>query len=265
MRMIKRITGLLLITCMNLFLFTGCRGIQLEPQPYGGDNMELYTIAAFNIPYVDEFGSAVKIKVLEEDEYGRILFCVSFSSNAFYAPLDSSRPVMYSFAICQKADEGRTYYYEDDCFHLYLTEDEFTTKEKNILLEANDWGKPLNEEKMTSRPIIEPHKNKLSATVIGMDLGLSISMRLDDLFQKVHPTDMTVHTVYLDCDTEGKSIGIVWYFIEDDSNTTGKDAYFIMVDRDCLQTNKAKISKITDTLHFQEELKQFKETNNWSS
>ena len=262
--MTKRITGLLLIVCMNLFLFTGCRGIQLEPQPYGGDNMELYTIAAFSIPYADRTGT--KIRTIEEDQYGRVLFLVSFRSSGFY--YQSEYEKMYAYAVCQKSDEERTYYYEDDCFLLYLTEDMFTESEQNKLKELNDWDKPLNEAKMTSRQIIEPHDSKLRATSLGFDKAFSVSLHLKAAFLAEHPVDTDRQHVfykYLDCDAAGKSVGVVWYwyYSDNDSNDTETEAYFIMVDEDCLLTNKAQIAKITDTLHFQDELKMFKAANNW--
>ena len=266
MKSIKKLTILLLLLSIVLSLFGGCHGIiQLEQRPYGKNNMELYSIAAFSIPYADSKGT--KIEPMENDSYGRVLFSVCFGSNSFYYPFEYKQS-MYAYVICQKYDETRTYYYEDECFRIYLSEDSFTDNEKNELKAANDWDMPLDENKMTSRTIITPYENKAGATVLGLQKAQLVSSNLVRAFLWNHRLDIEQNNVkyaYLDCDNSGKSIGVIWFRLENDGGEATKEAYFIMVEEDCSETKQAKIAEISDTLNFQEELKRFKEANGWDS
>lgn len=244
-----------------LVLFTGC--FTLEPKPYDKNNMELYTIAAYSIPYADEMGTTIQI--VDKDDYGRVLFQIRFGTQLLYRQTDFSDNYLYAYAICQKSDRNRTYYYEDDCLRVYNTSAEFTEYEQEELKELNDWNKPLSNDKMTARTIISSGKNKLSATVLGLDKALSISLELDKLFLINHNSidKEYIYEKYLDCNADGKSIGIVWGCSVAENDTREIEAYFIMVDSDCLETGIATIMPINDMFHYWEELKQFKLDNEW--
>ncbi len=226
--------------------------------------MELYTIAAFSIPYADEMGTTVEL--IEKDPYGRALFCVRFGNSLFYDQQAEKDGWMYAYVICQRSDKQETYYYEDECFRLYRSGDMFTEDEQRELKEQNDWNRSLIEAKMTSRRIIERGCSKLSATVLGTDEGLNISMHLDDVFKENHSlSKQYVFSDYLDCDSYGNSIGIVWGYSTNEAGGVDVDAYFIMAERDCISTKEARIAKINDRVHFWKELKQFKADNGWGS
>ena len=260
---IKFITILVVLTLLLSFAGCGC-GLQFEPGPYSDNNMELYTIAAFSIPFADEMGTSVEI--MEKDSYGRILFGVRFGSSLFYQKRSDEQEWMYGYVICQKYDKENTYYYEDDCFRIYYSEDMFTSSEQKELKDINDWDAPLNDEKMTSRNIIKKGKTKLSATPLGSDKSSSVSMNLDDVFLKNHPmSEQNVYSEYLDCDKNGNSIGIVWTYSTSPAGDIEVEAYFIIVGKDVLDTNNASIERIKDTLRFWEEIKRFKQENGWAS
>lgn len=56
MNIIKK-ACVILVVGMLLPMCAGCRfNIAFEPGPYSGDHMELYTIAAFSIPFADQMG-----------------------------------------------------------------------------------------------------------------------------------------------------------------------------------------------------------------
>lgn len=263
MKAITKLAVIILAACMLISFCAGCRfGIQLEPVPYSANNMELYTIAAFSIPYADEMGTSVSL--IEKDSWGRKLFCVRFGKSLFYGQQADTGGWMYAFVICQKSDKEKTYYYEDECFRIYQSNDLFTENEQRELKERNDWNCTLNDDKMCSRRIIKAGESKLSATVLGLNDSLDISMHLDDLFRENHSFDKQyLFSDYLDCDSSGKSLGIVWGYSPNEAGDIEVDAYFVMVDKDCLDTKEAKITKINDSLHFWTELKQFKADNGW--
>ena len=264
MRIIKSTYIRCILGILFIFCFLCCKdSIALEPAPYDSNNMELYTIAAFSIPYADDMGTS--ITTIESDNYGRVLFQVQFGYSLFYhESSDAKNNWLYAYGICQKSDQERTYYYEDDCFQIYKNKDEFTIKQQNELKELNDWGSPLIMDKMTSRIIIPSGNSKLNSTVLGLNEGLSISMRLDDLFLENGSINKDhVFARYLDCDEEGNSIGVVWGYSKTEKEAPEIEAYFIMVRRNCLVTRKAEIVPINDTLHFWKELKDFKTKVSW--
>lgn len=265
MGIIKRTYIKYILGILSIFCFLCCKGcIPMEPSPYDSNNMELYTIAAFSIPYADDMGTSIAI--IESDKYGRVLFQVQFGYSLFYRELsdEKNNNWLYAYGICQKSDQKRTYYYEDDCFQIYRNKDEFTIKQQNELKELNDWDLPLIIDKMTSRTIIPSGGSKLDSTVLGLNEGLSISMRLDDLFAENESMNKPfVFSEYLDCDQEGKSIGVVWGYSKNENDELEIEAYFIMVEKDCLTSRKARIAPIHDTLHFRKELKAFKKENGW--
>ena len=141
------------IFCIMVFIcFIGC-----EPTFYHYNNIELYTIAAYSIPYVDEMGT--KIEVLEKDSYDRVLFQVQFGSNKLYTqsrPVETSNTWMYAYVISQKVSNEKVYYYEDECFQLYYEKEAFTESELNQLKDRNDWNRSIDEDRLISKTILSP-------------------------------------------------------------------------------------------------------------
>ena len=81
-------------------------------------------------------------KILEQDEYGRILFA--------YTRLSVITEQIESVAVvCQKYDRSFVYYYEDVCYTPY----NYDEADIEIIKRDNDWNQPLNEERMSRRSI----------------------------------------------------------------------------------------------------------------
>lgn len=252
-----------------VLLLTACEFIPIgavEPELYGeSEHMDLYTIAAFSVVGADEMGTSVE--PIETDAYGRTLFLATIWNPIFYPGYSNkSGSWVYAFGIQQKANSRFTYYYEDDCFCICLSPEDFTEEEQNRLKELNNWDQPLDEIKLTSRKIIEPKQNKLSVTSLGLQEGSSISNHLVELgkrntqIKKDH-----VFAEYLDCDQTGQSIGVFWGYSKNDAGEITVEAYFLFAKKDCIKTGAVSVSPISDTLNYQQELKEFKKDNNWRS
>lgn len=89
------------------------------------------------------------INLLETDEYGRELFC--------YEIMESRINI---FLILQKTEEVFTYYYEDDCYAFTHFDSDISEQEMNTLKERNDWGNPINQEKMVRMSYAKQHAGK---------------------------------------------------------------------------------------------------------
>ena len=84
----------------------------------------------------------VKLEVLEEDKYGRVMF--SYSE---YKSFNT-----YNILIKQSCDEDYVYYYPDINF-ISNSDNNFSTEEIEKLKLENDWNLDLNYNKMIQFPL----------------------------------------------------------------------------------------------------------------
>ena len=144
--MIKKILMLLLcISLLTISLSSCITGYILEHR--WNKEQKLRMCASYTIPIEMPFDLKRtdwwKAEIVEEDSYGRIL-----ANLHLYGTPDHPTPMEIIF-ICQKITFAYVYYYED--IH-YLISD-YTAEDILRLKETNDWGKELNESKMSRREI----------------------------------------------------------------------------------------------------------------
>ncbi len=85
-----------------------------------------------------------KIELLEEDIYGRRLYCYTvygWCSN------------INIYLICQREADGYAFYYENVCYNACESKGEFSLEQLSNLKQKNDWGMPLQQGKMLARKI----------------------------------------------------------------------------------------------------------------
>ncbi len=130
------------VSIIILFIFSGCYIV--VPYHYDGDYPDLLTEAINSILWAEGYiidGEPIYdpfIEVMDEDDYGRILFKYS-------EDLDGE---IYSLLILQASDDSKIYYYEDINYLLY---DNVTDSEKvQTFLSENDWDKEINYDKCIS-------------------------------------------------------------------------------------------------------------------
>lgn len=108
-----------------------------------GRFLELALCGAYAVPgmYDADLKSAASPDTLEEDEQGRILFEFTHTNSI-------TGESGTALVICQYIDADYVYYYEDQCY-LY----DCNSEENIALLKSqNDWGLPLDFDKMSVRP-----------------------------------------------------------------------------------------------------------------
>lgn len=108
-----------------------------------GHFLELALCGAYAVPgmYDPDLKSAASPVTLEEDTQGRILFEFTHQNSI-------TGESGTALVICQYIDAEYVYYYEDQCY-LYNCNSE---EDIALLKSQNDWGLPLNFEKMSLRP-----------------------------------------------------------------------------------------------------------------
>ena len=165
----KRIKAILPIALCLVFALplVGCQGFE----GYTGDYPELFSVAAYSIPNMCgaihyEVKDEPLVCYLEEDEYGRVLFCYSeeygeYIDGRYYGNADHGG---VNLVICQGHDDEYAYYY-NGCNYISspLCEgnkigiygwvkppdivnpyNDFTDEQISKLKEDNDWGKEIN-------------------------------------------------------------------------------------------------------------------------
>ena len=104
------------------------------------------------------------------DSYGRIMFTEEFS-------LWTIDDKIKCTVIMQKYDGHTVYYYEDDAYYL----GDISESEMESFKDKNDWGKPLDDSKMTSRYVEMTFDGAISNSpnLSGRDI-ISMALNIDD-------------------------------------------------------------------------------------
>ena len=240
MNKLKKVLILFFVLLMILSLFSCDRS-----HKYKGDDYDLFTVAINSL--VGTTGTAFKtsegpvLEIKETDEYGRVMF--------YYE--EGSIISSYNLLIAQKSDDEFVYYYEDYNF-ISKSENEFSSEDIEALKTANDWNKPINENKLICKKIKE-QKNKSS-----FDSSL-----VEEEFAKIkgEKWEFTSSINELTKNEEGKSIVLAPVIFDRYGEGTRK--YFVLILDEEGNFDKNAIMEITDYNNYQDQLKEFKENNNW--
>ena len=223
---------------LSVFLCIVC--LLLSSCSSNPEHFAMLSTASFAVPCM--FRSDMKggrYEVLEEDDYGRILFSVQ--DYCILSGDDETATV-----IMQKYDRRYVYFYEDICYTL----DSFS-ETVDELKERNDWEKPLDEAKMSRRRVQYSLDNYLQ-------------LDSESEFNRI----MTKWKMRLAID----GASIVNYSITDFNGTHGlyvivletkekeKEYYFSIIDDSSYEDAYEKIDDLSD---YREELISFKESCGW--
>lgn len=196
------------------------------------------------------------VRKIEEDSHGRALY-ISKVRSPFY----SNNTV--ALMIMQKYDDNNVYYY-DDLFYLFsldISADDIDVSRSEIvaLKELNDWNKPLDESKMSSRKIFisldnevvqeEPYKS-----------SDSFRAQRDEVkkffVEEYKYTEEEFYDFYFcDYDRYSKILYTAMFEISDNQY----EWYFVIFD----VSGGFKWMKIDDLFSYQAELSSFKRENGW--
>ncbi len=175
----------------------------------------LYVCGAYAVPgtfYPDIKGTEVSYEILENDQYGRIMF--SYSAPNLITEQNETVVV-----ICQKLTKDSVYFYEDICYEFDENED----MDFQVLKDRNDWNKPLDIGKMTNR------NNKVSLdNVIIAKSVFDIEKIKDICCEKLGIYSPQITEICIDdIQPDGTSV----FFLKTDSNKN-KRKYFIRVEKE---------------------------------
>lgn len=160
---------------LNIFVVGGIVFIWFIPEifhydRYKGEYPHLYTVAINSVLTNGRISGAenyhaAEIYKLDEDEFGRELFIYSGSPIALGEEYHGANSIL----ICQKHDEQYAYWYDNDNYilapHYGYVDEKYngvyddiykgiTDEQIEALKELNDWGKEIDEEKLSSAKIV---------------------------------------------------------------------------------------------------------------
>ena len=223
-----------ILTLAVLLTLTSC----YDTFPKGGVHR---ACASFAVPGIFS-GIRTYWDVIEKDAQGRELFEI-VEDNAF---MDEAYEMVY--VICQKYDDDYVYYYEDSAHMLKSSK----TDSIEALKERNDWGKPLDESKMSRRTATFT----FDMTII-VDDGLDNDKVKDVLSQELGTTsDAIVHIYFDDMDPNGL---VLYDVLIKDPVTEQKTYYFAIFD----SAYHVSILTVEDINEYDKGLREFKQANGW--
>lgn len=246
--MIKRIATLLIFVIL-LSLLVSCYKVPTEKLALKvlGDKIPHFSVGDIHFS---------KIRVLEEDSYGRILY--------IYQPICVSPSVedcLFALLIAQKVELGKVYFYEDINHILLKTGDkaiDINNVEPDDVLIAqiktfNDWEKDLNVNKMSYEKV----KVRLNDVIVNEfpDNDFNYSEMQDLIQTELNITDDQMSDfTFVDYD----GCNYTLFFVI--ANKNDKECcYFYAVSHD----KRTQCIEIADIYNYQSELIQFKIDIGW--
>jgi len=114
---------------------------------------EVVAISHYEVPFSSKDPHFNSSELIETDLYGRQLFLYNMVDHELGLCDYLENSTSYVYIICQKADRKGVSYYPFVCYS-FITESEINSEETvSKLKAANDWGMPINEDKLVSKSI----------------------------------------------------------------------------------------------------------------
>ena len=246
----KTVSAIILIS----LIFSGCF-VSKDPDDYHGEYPELYSVAIHSLLGTTgcdfserKFDS--EIMIVEEDQYGRTMFL-------YY---EGAAISTWSFLVSQKSDDNYSYFYPDFNFTSFTEDDLFLAKfdfmelynqsdeEIEALKSKNDWDMKIDLDKCVKVEIV---RKKAEGPVQGSAW---------ELYNKALGDDAHVpHSIeFFTTDDYGRSI----YF---GYGKPSSERYIVMLFKPDGTYDESKcVMELTDLYSYQDELKQFKDLNDWN-
>ena len=252
-----------IILCISLLLLSlllvGC-GV------YRGEHRDLHAVAINSLLGI--FGCPEDVvRVIETDEYGRTLFAFRRASNEGISEVDH----VLALLISQKSTSEYAYFY--DGYNVILCRfdgserwgrlspetvfNHFSAEEVEKLKADNDWGKEINEDRLFRVPIRGYKPVTVSARKQRAAFGeiSDYSDYLNSGFSGPLTSDKNGKTLYLFLGYRFDARAGIEYFTP---------PVLAMFDKDGNLIENTGLKEITDIWDYRDELREFKESNNWS-
>ncbi len=295
----KRLTRIIAGICMAILLATSMSGCKGGPDydGYKGAYPGAYTLIYSQVPDIMgvktdiSWRSDPQIVLLDTDDKGR----------ALYVYLENTDELL-SIGIVQKETGDKIYFYPEkstlscwipDRYYQYkftdaellsLVYELFPNEQIKVLKAANDWGEPINEEKLDSAPIITPPIEIVYA-LCGREDGVNLTrevwhQQLVAVAQENgHGFADSSYPIYfnyvrwMETDSYGRRL----YYVDGEYTTypTEEDdphiRYFThylemiaIINPDGSFNEDTFMAELADKADYQEPLRALKETNGWN-
>ncbi len=187
----KWICFVLLIACALIIvlvysLVMGKHIVEVQSLFFTNKEAAILVLEYESIFYEPGINPRVDIKLVEEDSYGRKLFCYSVRPNEYlYVAAEDyySIPIREGvppkvYLVIQKKTKDRVYYYPTDSI-CFLANDLLAETDIDELKKKNDWGQPLKEDEMVGAhvdgfktlPTLEYEEREYLVTSLEKELG----------------------------------------------------------------------------------------------
>ena len=248
MKKINLLIELFIILIVISICLAGCRG---RSGDYLGEHPELYSVAINSVLYtrgyiLSERRISPELTLLEEDSFGRKMF--TYSENL---PVST-----YSLIIAQTNDDDYVYYYPDYNF-ISASKNHFPKEDREKLKDFNDWGKEIDINKCVRVEIVRK-KNDSPISNTQLEELYNIAFREDGINNK--------QFTFLSTDSYGRSIYVtLGKRAEHNQSMVTKYRYMLLLfDPDGSYDESRCIMELTDLYNYQDDLKAFKERNDWN-
>lgn len=221
---------------------------------YKGKNVEYQVIATNSLLGV-QGSSSDHIFILENDEFGRILFAyIGYSTNSYKWVL--------AVLISQKSSSGFSYWYDGINF-VYrelsdwnlITEDnvlkQFSPEEIVELKNSNDWNHELQEDKLFKTRIVGRKRDTVS------------NSKQKEIFDSFSSGFHRNFSTLLTTDRNGQSL---YYMrkLNNENDWANMDSYLVMIDKNGRLVQPTGFEKIESIWDYSKQLYEFKKKNDWS-
>jgi len=257
--MTSRIASKIMLVVAILFvsLLAACGAFE-----YNGDYPELFSVAINSVlgtqgGFSGRQGIQPELRVLEEDNYGRVMF--------MYSEDNAISPV--SFLIMQKVEGDYVYFYQhynffsDSIRHLRQEPDE---DKLAYLKEINNWNQEMSESseffrtQIVRRPESGPVPN---------DIRVEVFMELFPA-SNVRPSTIAANNPFLRTDRYGRSVyllsGLQWKYDDVEHERVFVHIAVLFQPDHNFDIEKGTLV-ITDYYNYQTDLRLFMEANGWDT
>ena len=216
---------------------------------YAGSKPELFSVGIHSLLGVRGFGMHLDIafiEILEEDNYGRILF--SYNEDMILSRL-----------IIQKSDGDYAYFYPHYNF-IFTSLDydwEFTIEETDALKEANSWNQPMSDINEFERvPIVRQEESG----PISFETLYEVYAEIFPAASGMNRRNVGRRMNFLRADRYGRSV----YLAVDVGNESRSNPIAVVFQPDYSFDLVAGSLEITDLNNYQTELRLLMEANGWN-
>jgi len=251
----------LLFFMLTIFILVALTGCEPDPLYYRGKYPELHVVATNSILGVlGRWGD--NMLVLEEDNYGRVMF--AFAGTSSYEKV-------IAVLVAQKTTKTHSYFY-DGVSNIFcplgeispykLTQDlvseRFTDEQIAQLKQDNDWNQVIDDGKLFGVKITRKKNNR----VVPWD-------NRQKAFTEVAPyveIDPYEYGTLLTTDATEKSIYYMVGRIYDSVSgaVISTESYLFMFGKDGRVINETGTEEVTDFWNYHDQLENFKVVNGWN-